>query len=265
MTDAYDSNAGAAPRRIPRKPVDEPVHEPVQRPGSLPVPYTITETTISQSYFLAGDDAPLPRTGLFAVVDGVLRLPANLMHEMRSSSGPHVRLLAVMLIAMALTGVVVGAFSGGYQYLAVPLKLALGMFACALICLPSLYIFACLSGGRHALRETAGALFAGVTLTSLLLAGFAPVSWIFSQATSSPELIGALHLFFLLVSVHFGLRLTRRALAHVGGRHVPALWLWSLVFVVVLLQMSTTLRPLVGPFEGLQIADKQFFLTHWLS
>ena len=63
----------------------------------------------------------------------------------------------------------------------------------------------------------------------------------------------------------FGLRLTRRALVDAGGRKVPAVGLWSLVFLLVVLQMSTTLRPLVGPFEGLGLAEKEFFLSHWIS
>lgn len=231
--------------------------EPFTPTASPPSPSAVT--------WLAGQHAALPRGGMLGVLDGLLRFPANLMYELAESPGMHVKLLAWMLGAMAATGVFVGAFAGGYQLLAVPLKLALGMAVAGLICLPSLHIFACLSGGEHRLRETSGALLAGITLTALLLVGFAPVSWVFSQATDSAALMGGLHLFFLLVSAHFGLRLTRRALASVGGRPVPALWLWSLVFVLVVLQMSTTLRPLVGPFDGVLLADKQFFLKHWFS
>ena len=251
---------------------------PYARPETTPQPATtvadwrsspqprfpIAAPPPAQSW-LAGEHAPLPRRGVFAVLEGLLRSPANLMYELATHPSTHLRLLVIMLVAMSVTGLVVGGFSGGYQLLAAPLKLALGMTLCGLLCLPSLYVFACLSGAQHSLRDTAGALLAGVSLTALLLVGFAPVSWVFSQATDSSALMGGLHLFFLLVSAHFGLRLTRRALASVGGRPVPALWLWSAVFLMVVLQMSTTLRPLVGPFEGLALADKQFFLAHWLS
>ena len=217
------------------------------------------------SVLLAGAHAPLPQPGLLGVLDGVLRFPKNLMHELARDPLAHVRVLLVLLGAMAVAGVFVGGFSGGMQLLLVPLKLSLGMVLCALICFPSLHVFACLSGARHGLRETAGALLAGITLTSVLLVGFAPVSWVFSQATDSAAVMGGLHVTFLLVSAHFGLRLTRRALADVGGQRVPALGLWTLVFVVVVLQMTTTLRPLVGPFDGVALADKAFFLSHWLS
>jgi len=236
---------------------------PVYVPRPSPTPPLAPQ--VQPQVWLAGENAPLPRRGMFALLDGLLRLPANLMFELSTRPLTHLRLGLLMVAALALVGVFVGAFGGGYQLLAVPLKLSLGMTFCALLCLPSLYIFVCLSGGSHGLRETAGALLAGIALTSLLLVGFAPVSWVFSQATDSSALMGGLHLFFFLVSAHFGLRLTRRALANIGGRPVPALGLWTLVFLMVVLQMSTTLRPLVGPFEGIALADKQFFLTHWLS
>ena len=242
-----------------RAPHDTPFHPSAAPAEALPA------NDRRQQTWLAGEDAPLPRRGVLAVLDGLLRMPANLMFELSTEPWTHLRLLVLMLSAMLISGAFVGAFGGGYQLLVVPLKLALGMTFCGLICLPSLYIFACLSGGQHGLRETAGALLAGVALTSLLLVGFAPVSWVFSQATDSGALMGGLHLFFFFVSAHFGLRLTRRALANIGGRPVPALGLWSLVFLLVALQMSTTLRPLVGPYDGLALAEKQFFLMHWFS
>ena len=47
--------------------------------------------------------------------------------------------------------------------------------------LPSLDIFTCLSGIDVNLRTVTGVLFAAVSLGGLLLIGFAPVAWIFSQ------------------------------------------------------------------------------------
>jgi hypothetical protein len=41
--------------------------------------------------------------------------------------------------------------------------------------------------------------------------------------------------------------------------------LWSMMFVVVTLQLATNLRPLVGAYEGVGFAEKQFFLVHWLD
>lgn len=240
-----------------------PVHSPT---FAAPPPSSRPEPRATYVTLLAGEDAPLPSRGALAVVEGLLKLPANVMHEVRHGASMPWKLTAVVVTTMLVTGLCLAAFSGGLQFLMVPLKLSLGMLACALICLPSLYIFSALSGGgRVSLREAFGALMLGVALTGVLLVGFAPVSWVFSQATDSAGVIGALHLIFFLVSAHFGLRLTRRALAERAGRPVPALALWTFVFLLVVVQMSTTLRPLAGPFEGLALAPKQFFLEHWLS
>ena len=43
-------------------------------------------------------------------------------------------------------GMVVGSFSGGSQMWIAPAKIAIGTILSILICLPSLYIFTCLSG-----------------------------------------------------------------------------------------------------------------------
>ena len=50
-------------------------------------------------------------------------------------------------------------------------------------------------------------LVAGLlALMTVLLIGFAPVAWVFSQSTSSLVAMGALHLAFWLVATVFGLR-----------------------------------------------------------
>jgi hypothetical protein len=52
----------------------------------------------------------------------------------------------------------------------------MGTILSILICLPSLYIFTCLSGIDAQLRTVTGVLFAAVSLGALLLIGFAPIA-----------------------------------------------------------------------------------------
>ena len=213
---------------------------------------------------LAGDFTPLQNRGLFGLAEALLKAPANVAHELTGSRSTFGRLLVLVAGCMMMTGLVMASFSGGYQYLAVPLKLALGLLFGAGLCLPSLYIFACLTGTRHTFREVAGALLMGLGVQALILTAFAPVAWIFSQSTSSPAFMGFLYFSMLLVSAGFGLGLTRRVLAATGGP-VSALRIWSVMFVLVMLQLTTNLRPLVGTYDGAHFAEKQFFLDHWLS
>jgi hypothetical protein len=224
-----------------------------------------TETAVVRAHSeLSGDFTPLKNKTTLGLADALLRSPANVVHELTENRAAFVRLLVLVAACMMMTGLVMASFSGGYQYLAVPLKLAVGLVFGAGLCLPSLYIFACLTGTRQSFRSVAGALLMGLGVQALILTAFAPVAWIFSQSTTSPGFMGLLYVLMLLVSAGFGLGLTGRVLAATGER-VKALRIWSVMFVVVTLQLATNLRPLVGEYQGARVAQKQFFLDHWLG
>jgi hypothetical protein len=201
------------------------------------------------------------------LIEALLKYPGRIIHELEFNWRAELStwLLLFALIGMALYGVVVGSFAGGMQMLIAPTKLALGTLLSVLICLPSLYIFACLGGIDAHLRTVSGILFAAVALGALLLIGFAPVAWIFSQSTDSIAFIAFLHLGFWAIGVIFGLRLIEAMgllLSRSARNHIK---IWSLIFVLVCLQMITTLRPIVGTSSHFLPYEKKFFLTHWFE
>lgn len=199
------------------------------------------------------------------IVESLLKSPADLLRAARARRGPMFGLGVLVATTMLANGLVIGAFGGGAQFLWVPLKLSLGLFLCALICLPSLHIFSCLSGAQQSLRDTGAALLMGVALMGLVLVGFAPIAWLFSQATSSAVVLGGLHLAFLGVSIAFGMRLLGRAMTALNEHPIRGIGWWTVIFVLVVLQMTTTLRPLLGSSDGAVMHGKLFFVTHWLS
>ncbi len=210
-----------------------------------------------------------PMTGQtpLAVLETLLKHPGRVLYELQRDERPALAfwLLAFALLGMAIYGVVVGTFAGGTQLLIAPAKLVLGTLLSILICLPSLYIFTCLGGIEARLRTVAGVLFGAVCLSALLLIGFAPVAWIFSQSTDSVAFMGTLHLLFWLIGLLFGLRLIDGIARLLGGSDGGHLKTWMVIFVVVCLQMTTTLRPIVGRAERFFPAEKQFFLAHWIE
>ncbi|HXT40394.1 MAG TPA: hypothetical protein VN887_10255, partial [Candidatus Angelobacter sp.] len=160
---------------------------------------------------------------------------------------------------------VVGTFSGGVQLWAAPAKVAAGLLLSALICLPSLYIFACLSGSSARLTEVVG-LVAGLTmLMTILLIGFAPVAWVFSQSTQSVVAMGALHLAFWFISTYFGLRFLNAGFNACQGRSTGGIRVWMSIFILVMLQMTTAVRPLIGKADTLLPVEKKFFVSHWMD
>jgi len=212
------------------------------------------------------DFAPLDRPlTMLGIADALLKCPAKVAHEVihgRSLATTGV-LLAITVLCLLAYGFIMGTFVGGAQLCLVPLKVAGGLLASALICLPSLHIFTSLTGGQQSLRDTTGLFLQSLALAGILLVGFAPIVWIFSQATSTTVFMGVLHLLFWCVSLGFCLSLLKAAFAHINHSENGILKLWAVIFLVVTLQMSTTLRPLIGKEDGALLKEKKFFVTHW--
>jgi hypothetical protein len=206
-----------------------------------------------------------PLDGVGSHIQALLREPQRLWESIRS--GPPGRILpAIALLVIAgslLYGLVVGSFSGGVQWWAAPLKICGGLLVTAAICLPSLYVFACLCGVASRISDIVAVLGGMLALEMVLLASFGPVAWVFSQSTSSPAVMGFIHLLFWGVATAFGARLLNRALLSFGALNTGAFSVWSVLFVIVSLQMMTSLRPIIGTADRLLPTEKRFFLEHW--
>jgi hypothetical protein len=206
-----------------------------------------------------------PDAGLGLLLETLLKRPAQIIELLQQNGGGRCAswLAAASLLALAAYGLVVGTFSGGDQLVAAPLKISLGATFSLLICLPSLFIFSCLTGAEVTLRGMTGILCAVLALTSMLLIGFAPVAWVFSESTESVAFIGALHLIFWLIALGFGLRLLRHFMDVLRVRDRFHLKVWAFLFILVSLQMTTALRPIVGTSPHMLPTEKQVFLEHW--
>lgn len=211
----------------------------------------------------AEEQEPIANT--VSAVEAILRQPRRVLFQLRQSRSGRLigAMFLVSLICALIYGVVVGTFSGGTQLWAAPVKIAAGLIICALICLPSLYIFACLSGSQARLGEIVG-LVAGLTmLMTILLIGFAPVAWVFSQSTESLVAMGALHLAFWIIASYFGLRFLNAGFAHHHDNSGGGIKVWMILFLLVMLQMTAAVRPLIGTADTFLPTEKKFFVNHW--
>jgi len=211
---------------------------------------------------------PMPNAeNPISLLENLLKHPGRVVHELHQKQAPILAgwLFIFGIIGIAIYGTVVGAQSGGTQMWIAPAKLGLGTLLAVLICLPSLYIFTCLGGIDAQLRSVCGALCAAICLSSVLLIGFAPVAWIFSQSTDSIAFMGALHLLFWVIGIRFGLRLIDAMGRFLGARSKGHLRIWSVIFILVCFQMTTTLRPIIAPSKTFLPTEKKFFLAHWFD
>lgn len=232
-----------------------------------------TPPRLSDSGSSPADNASAQVSGLVgsltlgSVLEALLKRPGALLHELNGPRrNPIIGLLVVLILVCGCTyGLVMGSLSGGTQLWAAPMKLTVGLFLSMLLCLPSLYIFLCLNGADVRLGQVGGALLGMVALVTLLLIGFAPVAWIFSQSTDSVVMMGILHLFFWVIGLWFGTRMVKGLLAYGDGPDSGHLKVWVIIFVLVSLQMTSVLRPLIGTSTTLLPREKKFFVQHWFD
>lgn len=201
------------------------------------------------------------------IIDALMKRPTEISGEL--IAGRNQKLLAILawgaLAAFLAYGLLIGAFSGEMQWIAAPLKVAGGMLATMAICFPSLYILLCLAGAEVSMRAAFGLLVASVALAGLLLLGFAPIAWVFTQSTNSVTFIGALYLIIWLIAIGFGLSMLTGPFRRDSRMDSNYLVLWKGIFILVALQMTTTLRPIVGKSPEWLSSERKFFLSYWME
>lgn len=198
--------------------------------------------------------------------EGLLKSPLSLIERIqdKENSGSIIgKLLLISFAGFLIFGITLGSFSFHEQLWAAPLKTILGIGLSSLICLPSLYIFSALTGTSLGIRDIIHGMAGTLALISGLLLGFTPVLWVFSQSTSSETFFGFLVLATWLIAVIFGTGFLFKMLSHSGTKNTAPLRVWIGIFLLVSLQMSTTLRPLIGRSDHFFTTEKRFFLEHW--
>lgn len=210
-------------------------------------------------------EAPLPENPDFkSLFEALLRRPQALVtHLADGNHGATPRFAIMSAVSFLLFGLVLGCFAKHDQLWASPVKITAGLIFSGLICFPSLYIFSTLAGARVSISQLAACLAGALALAGLLLLGFAPAIWIFAESTDSLGFMGTLGVGAWIIAVMFALRFLRSAIYTTGGTQKGPLTIWSIVFLLVTLQMTTTLRPILGRSPDFLTQEKKFFLQHW--
>ena len=205
-----------------------------------------------------------PEPGIRDLFEALLRRPAQLAaHRACGEGGTLLSFGVIAVLSIIVFGFVLGTFAYGNQLWAAPLKLGGGLLFAGLICFPSLYIFSSLAGSNASASQMGGLLGGMLALAGLLLLGFAPALWIFAQGVSSFGFMGFLALASWLVALGFSFRFLRAALRQTGAVQATPLVIWFSIFLLVTLQLSTSLRPILGNSGKFLTSEKKFFLTHW--
>jgi hypothetical protein len=107
-----------------------------------------------------------------------------------------------------------------------------------------------------------------LAMIGLLLVGLAPVAWLFSVSTESMQFVVMLTVFVWFISVIFAVRYIGQLTDNAIFQRSRGIVFWFIVFVIVSLQMTTAMRPLLTTPDkdrGWWTSEKRFFLAHFGS
>lgn len=217
---------------------------------------------------------PIPSSGTATdegnIVTSLLKAPTKVAYaialERKDLLAAAGSLLAVAVACHAVFGLAVGLFAGWSVAIMDVVKAPL-IAACALLlCFPSLYVFACVAGSPLSISQTVALGCSCLAMIGLLLVGLAPVAWLFAVSTASLPFIVILALMIWLIALSFAARYVGKLKAHPLFQRQGGIKLWFLILIVVTLQMTTCMRPMLGkPEKGWWTGEKKFFLSHFGS
>ena len=198
------------------------------------------------------------------LVESLLKSPAEVFERLLTERPRIVGLLvAISFVGHTAYGLILGAFSGYEQLWAAPIKFTFGSFAAAALCLPSLYVLTCMSGIGLRVNQVVSILAGIYAMTSLLLLAFAPVAFVFTYSVNAVGWMGFFHLGIWGISIGIGLNFLFAGMLRTRSLRSNLLHAWAVILIVTLLQMSATLRPLIGRADTYFAPERRFFVEHW--
>jgi hypothetical protein len=174
----------------------------------------------------------------------------------------------------AFYGLTMGLRHSLLQALASAVKVPILFFVTLLICLPTLYFVSLFFGSRIRFSQAMVVLLTGLSITSILLGSFAPISLFFLLSGSSYTFLLLMHVVVFAFCGLAGLYSIQRHFHYLGlrvadevdqmvlirGRVILQLWMFLYMFVGS--QMAYVLAPFVGrdsQFILFRMADDNFY------
>jgi glucan phosphoethanolaminetransferase (alkaline phosphatase superfamily) len=202
------------------------------------------------------------------------------MEEIRQGVRIPSKIIALIVSSstfFAIYGAIIGSSHSLAQALSAAIKLPVLYLLTLIICLPTLYIFSTLFGSRRSLGQHFALLLSAVTVISILLFAFSPVTLFFVITNPIAQSQGNYQFFKLLNVVVFaftgligtkslyqGLKLLSEQDAEGQATRKTILQLWLILYAFVGSQLGWVLRPFFGypnsPFEPIREMQGNFYL-----
>lgn len=214
-------------------------------------------------------------TRYFTVLIGLLRDRAAFLEEIRSGvklDSKSIALLICSSLFLAVYGAIIGSFHSWAQALSSAVKLPALYLITLIICFPTLYFFNILFGSRKTFGQHFVMLLTAVSVISVLLFSFAPITLFFLISTYNYQFFMLLNVAFFAITgfigikfLYQGMRLMAEQDSEGKETRMSILRLWLILYAFVGTQLAWTLRPFFGmpgsPFVLFRELEGNFYLS----
>ena len=192
----------------------------------------------------------------FKVPMSIVRDHKSFLDEIAQEKGTKEKIVSLSIstfLFFAVYGAIVGAGHSFGQSLLSAAKLPILFLLTLVICFPTLYIFNTLFGSSQKAGQYFALLLSCISVTSLLLIAFAPITLFFLLTTRHYQFFKLLNVAILTISGLFGVRYFYQGMRSVtpsekteGSMLQRILLLWIVLYAFVGSQLAWTIRPFFG-------------------
>jgi hypothetical protein len=136
--------------------------------------------------------------------------------EERGLGGLTARMLLTSFLCLAAYGAVLGASNSWQQAISSAVKLPLLFLATLVICLPTLYLFNLIFGAKLGMLQAVTLIMACITVISVLVLAFAPISLFFLTTADNYEFFKLLNVAILVLGAFVGLKFLTSGMARLN-------------------------------------------------
>ncbi len=210
----------------------------------------------------------------FNVLIGLLRNRTAFLEEIRDGIKLETKNTALLLcssIFFGIYGAIIGSSHSWMQALSSSVKLPALYLITLIICFPTLYFFNILFGSRKTFGQHFAMLLTSVSVISVLLFSFAPITLFFLISTQNYQFYKLLNVVVFAVTSFIGIKFLYQGMAMLSkedeegqSTRMSILRFWLILYAFVGTQLAWTLRPFFGspnsPFELFRQMQGNFYL-----
>ncbi len=211
----------------------------------------------------------------FATVMNLLRERQQFLEDIRHGVKLKPKLVNLFIsssVFFAIYGLIIGSSSSFLQAVFSAIKLPALYLLTLIICFPTLYFLNVMFGSKHSFEQYLTLLMTAMAEISVLLLGFAPVTFFFMLSTQDYQFFKLINVGNFAITGFLGTKLFYDGMQFMSEKDADGqklrlniLRFWLILYAFVGSQLGWTLRPFFGapgePFQLFREQDSNFYMN----